>query len=173
MSDEQKAREIATRLAEHPDFEERRDAITTALQAARREGMEAALGIVRPKGERPCDCERCTCGNRDDAERVAAWDERAAMEAAIRALPVTPVEPLPMVLHCPACGLQHIDEATEDWPNPPHRSHLCHGCGHIWRPADVPTTGVAAVRTRGKADGPIHPARAWLTTPPRAEGETT
>lgn len=76
--------------------------------------------------------------------------------------------PIDMVLHCPACGLQHIDEPerslgpgnTErlDWDNPPHRSHLCHGCGHIWRPADVPTNGVAAVATKGERDGPIGPS---------------
>lgn len=98
--------------------------------------------------------------------------------------------PIDMVLHCPSCGMQHIDEAespgiigetcddggtchhgckvecfrrkgcvplsasgmTEHWQNPPHRSHLCHGCGHIWRPADVPTNGVAAVKTKGKND---------------------
>jgi len=82
--------------------------------------------------------------------------------------------PIPMVLHCPKCGEQHIDKpegqfypgqtATESaltdevhglWCNPPHRSHLCHGCGHIWRPADVPTTGVAAVQTKGKNDSPL------------------
>jgi hypothetical protein len=38
------------------------------------------------------------------------------------------------------------------WDNPPHRSHLCHGCGLIWRPADVPTTGIATIGTRGKGD---------------------
>jgi hypothetical protein len=38
------------------------------------------------------------------------------------------------------------------WDNPPHRSHKCHSCGAIFRPADVPTNGVAAARTRGKAD---------------------
>lgn len=79
-------------------------------------------------------------------------------------------EPIDMVLHCPVCGLQHIDapergrlvssgpnagRATRGWTNPPHRSHLCHGCGHIWRPADVPTNGVAAVKTRGTNDSPI------------------
>ena len=86
--------------------------------------------------------------------------------------------PIDMVLHCPACGLQHIDAAVsgamvqvptslgltgmatsfqwkEGWPNPPHRSHLCHGCNHIWRPADVPTNGVAAVKTKGKTDSPF------------------
>lgn len=83
--------------------------------------------------------------------------------------------PIDMVLHCPACGLQHIDEpeggpemqpdgsvhTEEYWSNPPHRSHLCHSCGHIWRPADVPTNGVAAVKTRGQNDSPIvQPRRA-------------
>lgn len=65
-------------------------------------------------------------------------------------------EPIPMVLHCPKCGMQHIDEPKDHplnpWLNPPHRSHLCHGCGTVWRPADVPTTGVKAVSTKGKAD---------------------
>lgn len=68
-------------------------------------------------------------------------------------------EPIDMVLHCPACGMQHIDAPKDHplnpWLNPPHRSHLCHGCGHIWRPADVPTNGVQAVKTKGKADSPI------------------
>ena len=74
-------------------------------------------------------------------------------------------KPIDMVLHCPACGLQHID-APEiyqpegvgyglEWTNPPRRSHLCHGCGHVWRPADVPTNGVAAVKTKGKADSSL------------------
>lgn len=67
--------------------------------------------------------------------------------------------PIDMVLHCPNCGLQHIDAPgmnsefdDHTWDNPPHRSHLCHRCGHIWRPADVATNGVAAVKTRGKND---------------------
>lgn len=73
--------------------------------------------------------------------------------------------PIPMILHCPACGMQHVDgqEITDTtslisevtWNNPPHRSHLCAGCGHIWRPADVPTTGVAAIQTKGKNDSPL------------------
>ena len=93
-------------------------------------------------------------------------------------------ESIDMVLHCPKCGTQHIDEdnyeelrieAAElgvdregerelerwieerEWSNPPHRSHLCQNrkCGHIWRPADVPTNGVAAIKTAGTKDGPI------------------
>jgi rubredoxin len=80
------------------------------------------------------------------------------------------MSPIDMVLHCPACGMQHIDEpepgqlvsggpnagrVRAGWDNPPHRSHLCHDCGHIWRPADVPTNGVAAVKTKGKNDSPL------------------
>lgn len=78
-------------------------------------------------------------------------------------------QPIDMVLHCPACGMQHIDEADADdeqtthspmverWTNPPHRSHLCQNsaCRHVWRPADVATNGVATVKTKGTADSPI------------------
>lgn len=90
--------------------------------------------------------------------------------------------PIDMVLHCPVCGMQHIDRPDEPdaycytlgdgscvsndprcmhqpnpeprWDNPPHRSHLCAGCWHMWRPADVPTNGVAAIKTKGKNDSP-------------------
>lgn len=87
---------------------------------------------------------------------------------------IPPAEPVPMILHCPKCGLQHIDAPEVlpmsrqvcgldnmrplEWTNPPHRSHLCHGCGHVWRPADVPTEGVAAIQTRGSNDSAVQPA---------------
>ena len=75
-----------------------------------------------------------------------------------------------IVLFCPACGLQHIDAPerslgpgnTEriDWDNPPHRSHLCSGCGHKWRPSDVHTNGAKTIRSRGVNDSPaIRPLR--------------
>jgi hypothetical protein len=64
--------------------------------------------------------------------------------------------PIPMILHCPDCGMQHIDKPDEasGWTNPPHRSHKCNNpdCGCIWRPADVFTTGVARIETKGTAD---------------------
>jgi len=61
---------------------------------------------------------------------------------------------IPMVLHCPRCRAQHVDapDLSIGWTNPPHRSHLCGLCGCVWRPADVPTTGVAATASRGKGD---------------------
>ena len=101
----------------------------------------------------------------DDARKIA----RAVVSS------VAPVVPIDMVLHCPKCGLQHIDapdERTHGWRNEPHRSHLCHGCGHIWRPADVPTNGVAAVATKGKADSPIAAMIAQLQATPVQAGTT-
>jgi hypothetical protein len=74
-------------------------------------------------------------------------------------------EPIPMLLFCPKCHAQHIDSPKWErdlhdmeqglictWTNPPHKSHLCHVCGNIWRPADVETTGVVCIQTKGKAD---------------------
>jgi hypothetical protein len=78
-------------------------------------------------------------------------------------------KPIDMVLFCPVCHLQHIDYEEETqvhqhrihcgirideprWMNPPHKSHLCAFCKTVWRPADVPTNGVAAAQTRGKDD---------------------
>ncbi|CAJ5402619.1 gp43 [Burkholderia pseudomallei] len=76
--------------------------------------------------------------------------------------------PIPMLLFCPRCGTQHIDrpevhseadasigqqiKEVVTWDNPPHRSHLCHACGIVWRPADVATVGVKSIETRGNAD---------------------
>lgn len=63
------------------------------------------------------------------------------------------ITPIPMILFCPNCGTRHIDAPiAEGWANPPHRSHLCAHCGTVWRPADVPTTGVACIQTFGKKD---------------------
>jgi hypothetical protein len=65
-----------------------------------------------------------------------------------------PPAPIPMVLHCPRCAAQHVDapEPERGWTNPPHKSHLCHSCGCVWRPADVATVGVKSINTRGSAD---------------------
>ena len=64
------------------------------------------------------------------------------------------VDPIPMILHCPRCSLQHVDEPnpTTGWDNPPHRSHECQNCGYIWRVADVATMGVRTITTKGTRD---------------------
>ena len=63
--------------------------------------------------------------------------------------------PIDMVLYCPECFEQHIDKPQPEkgWDNPPHRSHECQVCEHVWRPADVPTNGVEAIKTKGQRDG--------------------
>jgi hypothetical protein len=65
-----------------------------------------------------------------------AWADIAAVAAAeIRKIPI------PMRLPCEKCGALHIDEgrfATE-----PHETHVCQSCGLTWKPARVPTVGVA------------------------------
>lgn len=49
-------------------------------------------------------------------------------------------EPVPMILHCPACGERHIDEG--EFATKPHHTHACQSCGVVWRPAIVATVGV-------------------------------
>jgi rubredoxin len=49
-------------------------------------------------------------------------------------------EAIPMLLHCPMCNKRHIDEG--DFATKLHHTHACQHCGHVWRPAIVPTVGV-------------------------------
>jgi hypothetical protein len=62
------------------------------------------------------------------------------------------VAPIDMIIFCPRCGRQHVDEATSTWANPPHRSHLCLECSWVFRVADVPTNGVRELLTHGAGD---------------------
>jgi hypothetical protein len=48
--------------------------------------------------------------------------------------------PVPMVLHCPECGLRHIDSGAQ--AERAHRTHACQHCGFLWAPAVVATVGV-------------------------------
>ena len=59
--------------------------------------------------------------------------------------------PIDMILFCPYCGKQHIDkpDPASGWNNPPHRTHLCAGCGSEWRPATIATNGVAKITEPG------------------------
>lgn len=64
--------------------------------------------------------------------------------------------PIEMILHCPICHMQHIDEVDEQrnpgWQNPPHISHKCLGCGCVWTPCDRLTEGVAILTEHGRSD---------------------
>jgi len=151
------------------------------------------IEMARLPDEPPGMTYECTgCGRRcaDDAADLAALRSEGKISCCPeRKMQASPGEmlPIPMILHCPCCGMQHVDaEDRTPWPpvppnvqiesfsgeaaggalwtdgvtrypkwtNPPHRSHLCHYCGTVWRPADVPTTGVAAIATRGRDDTP-------------------
>lgn len=104
----------------------------------------------------------CGPNGKDQASARAAWNTRTPPPSTDTELAVVPI---PMMLFCPRCGNQHIDEPDErtpDWDNPPHRSHLCHDCGCIWRPADVATVGVDSIHSAGKADN-------WPTNSPDAK----
>lgn len=61
--------------------------------------------------------------------------------------------PVDMLIFCPKCRLQHVDAPHDEWTNPPHRTHECQGCGHLWRIADIPTNGVATLHSKGRNDG--------------------
>lgn len=61
--------------------------------------------------------------------------------------PVEPDPPVPMLLNCPGilengnvCGARHIDRG--EFATRVHHTHACQRCGHVWRPAVVPTVGV-------------------------------
>ena len=61
----------------------------------------------------------------------------------VRVLAPHVMSPVPMLLACPMCHAQHVDE--DEWATRPHRTHLCGACGALFRPALVPTVGVAAL----------------------------
>lgn len=70
------------------------DAIRDLISAVRggelvAEALEQAAKLVSPHGKRPCDCDVCDCGKRDDAQRVADWDQADRNATAIRKLAAT------------------------------------------------------------------------------------
>lgn len=130
-----------------------------------------------PHGEVRVETEESNC----TFERDPAGSGQMNVIAKNAVVFATDLEPIPMVLYCPACGAQHIDKADPlcentagcafgahgpngetqcgycgsppPWSNPPHRSHECQKCHFTFRPADVPTTGVERIETKGKLDG--------------------
>lgn len=64
----------------------------------------------------------------------APWTNYARVE------PPPPPAPIPMLMWCPECGGRHVD--VGDFALKEHHTHACQHCGHVWRPAIVPTVGV-------------------------------
>lgn len=61
-------------------------------------------------------------------------------EAYARVEAPPPPAPIPMLLWCPECGNRHVD--VGEFGLKEHHTHACQHCGHVWRPAIVPTVGV-------------------------------
>jgi len=76
-------------------------------------------------------------GQRDRAsqEQVSNPVEGASLPSAV----------VDMLLFCPRCDRQHIDEPKGEWTNPPHATHTCQHCGLLWRPANANTNGVQSL----------------------------
>lgn len=112
-----------------------------AEASALRHALMEHCGCVHP------DYDGDACADREQAGDGFAREDYCDVCAALAVSAGAVATPIPMVLHCPACGHQHIDapEPETGWTNPPHKSHLCHVCLLVWRPADVATVGVKHV----------------------------
>lgn len=62
-----------------------------------------------------------------------------------QSVPSDPPVPIPLLLFCPRCLRQHVDEPKGTWTNPPHATHTCQFCQLLWRPGNYPTTGVRSL----------------------------
>lgn len=108
-------------------------------------------------------------GSRDDIVDAFAFafGSRAGESVTDRQdAPAAASRPLDIVIFCPKCSFQHIDaadpycencgklpeehyaggpgcDAFKEWTNPPHKTHRCKNCNNTFRPAHVPTNGVA------------------------------
>jgi hypothetical protein len=136
----------------------------------------ASAIFVREKFEETLRDRRAAAHNisRDEQGAVDCCEEHAknlpplSLNRMLECFPPETFLPIPMILFCPACGLQHIDLPKPEigWANPPHRSHECQGCKFTFRPADIPTAGVAKIETRGKRDSAfVHQAAAGWAYP--------
>lgn len=92
-------------------------------------------------------CNAMLCNTCYTVMRETTWLDHSCRIAGGTFAPVYLPEPtpIPMIHFCPnpMCARQHIDIA--EWATKPHRTHRCGHCGHEWRPANVPTVGVAAL----------------------------
>lgn len=72
------------------------------------------------------------------------------------------VAPIPLILFCPLCHARHVDQG--EFATKPHHTHACQSCGHVWRPAIVPTCGVQFLPGfKDEAPGPTRyePKSGW------------
>lgn len=63
--------------------------IADALRETWDAAIESAAKLSEPEGKRPCDCDRCDCGNSGNLEAVSYWDTSAFTAKGIRSLKST------------------------------------------------------------------------------------
>lgn len=104
--------------------------------------IKAHVAVAQHAGREETDArhayERAQSRARQELERVEELLEELA-ELEVDDDPA----PIPVVIHCPKCGLQHVDEG--EWTMRAHRTHLCAKCGETWTPCARPTVGVLAL----------------------------
>jgi len=83
--------------------------------------------------------DSCFC---DDVGQHPECRRCIAIREVIRILEERPAPPVPMLLWCPKCHVQHVDRGEWATPAKAHRKHLCEACGHAWKPAAEATVGV-------------------------------
>lgn len=99
------------------------------------------------------DLGPAAASTREDLKLLHSVGENAVnLAELVRVLAPHVTSPVPMLLACSVCDAKHVDEG--EWATRPHRTHLCHACGALFRPALVPTVGVAAL-----ADGSTSPTQ--------------
>jgi hypothetical protein len=74
-------------------------------------------------------------------ERATAHENIVAVQKKLNAVTEASKAPVRMLLWCPMCGARHVDAGV--YATIPHHTHACQSCGVVWRPAIVPTVGVA------------------------------
>lgn len=102
-------------------------------------GAQNWCGWVVPYRDGQIEVTMQIVGGKSTTERLS---ELTALLAAADA-------PVPIIIHCPKCHLQHIDvdDETGAWATTRHhKKHLCKpedgGCGNVWAPANRYTVGV-------------------------------
>ena len=92
--------------------------------------------------EMNCACEEVQNGAFKSLNLCALHAEctRNAIDTALYHERQKAVASVPMLLWCPECTIRHIDEG--EFATRVHHTHACQHCGHVWRPAIVPTVGV-------------------------------
>jgi hypothetical protein len=119
--------------------------VTSEITAAEIARIRGLLTAKPPEPIDHCDpdCEHIECGYVVACEKYTAAKAQLAtlIEPLLDALEQSHNARVPLELTCPKCNLLHVDQ--DEWAHEiAHRTHLCHGCGNLWRPYPVGTVGV-------------------------------